>query len=276
MTIPTGFDDLDNILNGGLHPSSLVIIGGRPAMGKTSFMMNIAENLIDKGVKFLYFTLEMNEHSFVFSLLKMIAELENNISFDQAGQPDSLTGYEFQRLVVAKNRLENSHCYISSNKNFNEIIEEIQGLDQECKVVFVDYLQMLGGLPRYEEISKIIIDLKILANQKNICIIVASQLSRAVEERQGHRPVMTDFRDSGAIEEAADQILMLLRREYYDQNDKPGLAEIIVGKNRMGNTGTINMVFRKEIRKFASYTPLKFDGASAIIDNEESFSQFAP
>jgi len=141
----------------------------------------------------------------------------------------------------------------------------------------VDYFQALAGIRTgdvYQESSKMINELKLFANQHNVAIVVASQLSRKVEERAGHRPMMTDFRDTGAIEEASDQILFLLRREYYDPMDKPGMGEIIVAKNRLGLTGSVKVAFQKEICKFANF--MSYRQNSMCNTEVDEFSCFRP
>ena len=131
------------------------------------------------------------------------------------------------------------------------------------RLLVIDYLQLIAGSGaartmenRQNEISEISRMLKTLARELNIPIICASQLSRKVEDRAGHRPMMSDLRESGAIEQDADIVIFLLRREYYDPNDKPGMAEIIVGKNRHGGVGSVNLTFVKELVQFRNYTPI--------------------
>jgi replicative DNA helicase len=131
----------------------------------------------------------------------------------------------------------------------------------------VDYLQLLSGSGVYRasesrqlEISEISRNMKNLARELNIPILCLSQLSRKVEERQGHRPLMSDLRESGSLEQDSDLIMFLLRREYYDPMDKPGMAELIVAKNRHGGIGSVNLAFRKEIAQFANFAPLRYGG----------------
>ena len=144
----------------------------------------------------------------------------------------------------------------------------------------IDYLQLISGSGnlkslenRQNEVSEISRMLKNLARELNIPILCLSQLSRKVEERQGHRPMMSDLRESGSLEQDSDLVLFLLRREYYDPYDKPGQAELIVAKNRHGNIGTINLTFRKDLTKFDNYTPIH---TSEIDDNEDAFKEFSP
>jgi replicative DNA helicase len=194
---------------------------------------------------------------------------------------------EFQKIVASVNQMQSHTMIIDDQAGLK--VTDLRARARRMKesydigLLIVDYLQLISGSNssrgnenRQAEISEISRNLKNLARELNIPVICLSQLSRKVEERQGHRPMMSDLRESGSIEQDSDIVMFLLRREYYDPNDKPGLAEVIVAKNRHGGVGTINMVFRKEIGQFANYTPLKFEGASAPIDNEEAFSQFSP
>ena len=150
----------------------------------------------------------------------------------------------------------------------------------DIQFLVIDYLQLLSGSGshygsdnRQGEISEISRMLKNLARELNIPILCGSQLSRKVEERTGHRPMMSDLRESGAIEQDADIVMFLLRREYYDPYDKPGLAEVIVGKNRHGKVGNIDVAYRKEFAQFANYTPTD---DSSMEDNSEAFESFSP
>lgn len=146
-------------------------------------------------------------------------------------------------------------------------------------LIVIDYLQLLSGSGsaqasdnRQNEISEISRMLKNLARELNVPVICASQLSRRVEERQGHRPMMSDLRESGSIEQDSDIIMFLLRREYYDPYDKPGHAEVIVAKNRHGQVGSIEMAYRKEFTQFANYTPMQAEAGSM----NQAFSAFSP
>jgi replicative DNA helicase len=145
----------------------------------------------------------------------------------------------------------------------------------------IDYLQLISGSgtmrsqeSRQIEISEISRLLKTLARELNIPILCLSQLSRKVEERQGHRPMMSDLRESGSLEQDSDLVLFLLRREYYDPYDKPGMAELIIAKNRHGAIGNIDLVFRKEFAQFRDYIPIK--GEKDNFDNRAAFEAFSP
>lgn len=242
MKIPTGFKDLDTQLGGGLEASSLVIIGGRPAMGKSAFLHDLAINFLNLEKYFVVFSLE------------------------------STADQVFKRT---KGRLYET--FIKPCRDFEDLVAQMEILGNP-DVILIDYLQLLMGYETYEAYlnsSKVINYLKRYAMENNCSVIVTSQLSRKVEERAGHRPVMTDLRDSGVIEEAADLIMFLLRREYYDAHDKPGMAELIIAKNRYGERGSINLVFRKDTLSFSDYVKIAWDD----MDNEavqKAFSPFMP
>lgn len=146
----------------------------------------------------------------------------------------------------------------------------------------IDYLQLITGSGsrsqenRQNEISEISRMLKNLARELNIPIMCLSQLSRKVEERPGHRPMMSDLRESGSIEQDSDIVMFMLRREYYDPMDKPGMAEVIVAKNRHGGVGSVNLTYRKEIVQFANYTPIHYEGHHDSVEMDPAFSQFSP
>ncbi|MBU6446391.1 MAG: replicative DNA helicase, partial [Verrucomicrobia bacterium] len=148
--------------------------------------------------------------------------------------------------------------------------------------IVIDYLQLISGSGnmraienRQTEISEISRMLKNLARELNIPVLCAAQLSRKVEERQGHRPMMSDLRESGSLEQDSDVVMMLFRRDYYDKYDKPGIAEIIVAKNRHGPVGDVQLTFRKEIGQFANYSPVH-TAADMAKGNKEAFSAFSP
>lgn len=278
--LPTHFTDLDKMIN-GLGNSNLIILAARPAMGKTAFALNIAENLCFKSnVPVGIFSLEMSAEQLVHRLVCSHAEVESDKI-----RTGNLNGMEFQKIVASVNQMQSHTMIIDDQAGLK--VTDLRARARRMKesydigLLVVDYLQLISGSSshrgaenRQGEISEISRNLKNLARELNIPVICLSQLSRKVEERQGHRPMMSDLRESGSIEQDSDIVMFLLRREYYDPNDKPGLAEVIVAKNRHGGVGTVNMVFRKEIGQFANYTPLKFDGGA--FENEEAFSQFSP
>jgi replicative DNA helicase len=199
-------------------------------------------------------------------------------------QTGSLNGSEYQRVVGAISKMQKTPVIIDDQPGLKitDLRARARRMKEAHNIQFlvIDYLQLLSGSNSFSgsdnrqgEISEISRMMKNLARELNIPILCGSQLSRKVEERTGHRPMMSDLRESGAIEQDADIVMFLLRREYYDPYDKPGLAEVIIGKNRHGKVGNIDIAYRKEFAQFANYTPT--DGAN-LEDNSEAFEAFSP
>lgn len=283
---PSHFNDLDKMLN-GLNNSNLMILAARPAMGKTAFALNIAENVCFKSnIPVGVFSLEMSAEQLVHRIVCSQAEVESDKI-----KTGSLNGLEYQRIVGAVSQMQNHVMVIDDQAGLKvtDLRARARRMKESYGIGFlvIDYLQLITGSGsfrtqenRQNEISEISRMLKNLARELNIPILCLSQLSRKVEERQGHRPMMSDLRESGSIEQDSDIVMFMLRREYYDPMDKPGMAEIIIAKNRHGGIGTVNLTYRKEIVQFANYTPLKYDQAAAggFVDKEADleFSHFTP
>ncbi len=282
--IPSHFIDFDKMLN-GLNNSNLMILAARPAMGKTSFALNIAENVCFKSqIPVGIFSLEMSAEQLVHRIVCSQAEVESDKI-----KTGAINGIEFQRIVAAVNFMQNHVMIIDDQPGLK--ITDLRARARRMKETYgigflvIDYLQLLTGSGsrnqenRQSEISEISRMLKNLARELNIPVLCLSQLSRKVEERQGHRPVMSDLRESGSIEQDSDVVMFLFRREYYDAMDKPGLAELIVAKNRHGGIGNINLTFRKELAQFANYTPMKYDSPNQASgmdkEAEKEFSRFS-
>lgn len=261
--LPTCFIDFDKMVN-GLGRSNLLILAARPAMGKTALALNIAENVCFKGnLPVGIFSLEMSADQLVHRLICSQSEVESDKI-----RTGALNGEEFQRVVSCVGRMQ-QHVMVIDDQPGLKITDlrararrmrESHGIE----LLIVDYMQLISGSgsartmeSRQNEISEISRMLKNLARELNIPVLCLSQLSRKVEERPGHRPQMSDLRESGSIEQDADVVMFLLRREYYDPMDKPGMGELIVGKNRHGAIGTVNLTFRKELGQFANFSPLK-------------------
>ncbi len=261
--VPTQFNDLDMMIN-GLNNSHLLIVAGRPAMGKTAFAVNIAERVcFNNDVPVGIFSLEMTAEQLVHRIVCSQSEVESDKI-----KTGSLNGVEYQRVVGAVNKMQKHTMLIDDQPGLR--ITDLRARARRMKevhnvgLIIVDYLQLLSGSAsarnqdsRQAEISEISRGLKNLARELDVPVICASQLSRKVEERQGHRPMMSDLRESGSLEQDADIVILLLRRDYYDPMDKPGQAEIIVAKNRHGGVGTVNLTYRKEIVQFANYSPVE-------------------
>ncbi|MGK5594352.1 MAG: replicative DNA helicase [Parachlamydiaceae bacterium] len=280
--VPTHFTDFDKMIN-GFNNSNLMILAARPAMGKTAFALNIAENICFRNnIPVGIFSLEMSAEQLVHRIICSQAEVESDKI-----KTGSLNGLEYQRIVAAVNQMMGHHLIIDDQPGLK--ITDLRARARRMKenygigFLMVDYLQLLSGSGNFRssenrqgEISEISRMLKNLARELNIPILCLSQLSRKVEERQGHRPMMSDLRESGSIEQDSDIVLFLLRREYYDPMDKPGMAELIVAKNRHGQVGNINLTFRKEIAQFANYTPIKSGTFAVDPAAEEAFGHFSP
>lgn len=281
--IPSHFVDLDKMIN-GLNKSNLMILAGRPAMGKTALAINIAENVCFKSRSPVgIFSLEMSAEQLVHRIICSQSEVESDKI-----KTGALNGAEFQRIATSVHEMQQHLMVIDDQPGLK--VTDLRARARRMKETYgieflvIDYLQLITGSGSYRtqenrqgEISEISRMLKNLARELNIPILCLSQLSRKVEERQGHRPMMSDLRESGSIEQDSDIVMFLLRREYYDPNDKPGMAELIVSKNRHGGVGSVNLTFRKEIAQFANYTPVKYSGNVRMDEEaEREFSQFAP
>ena len=259
--LPTYLFDLDNMIN-GLGRSNLIIVAGRPAMGKTALGVNIAENICFKSqLPVGMFSLEMSAEQLVHRMISSQSEVESDHI-----KRGSISGEEYQRVYETVERMRDHTLIIDDQPGLN--INNLRARARRMKEAYgiellvVDYLQLLTGSSRSQEsrqneISEISRNMKNLARELNVPVICLSQLSRKVEERPNKRPVMSDLRESGSIEQDADVILLLYRRDYYDPTDKPGQADCIVAKNRHGSVGTVHLTFRKEIGQFANLAPMK-------------------
>ncbi len=255
--LQTGFKDLDNILS-RVENSSLITIGARPAMGKTCFMTNIMLNLLEQHKKCLFFSLEMSDEQLIKRLLCQIGEVDAIL----LRHPEDISRRKqsVEKIAEALNKIsEYDLTIIDNSHNIEEIKEKIE--QEKPKFVFIDYLQLIdvpSKKPRSESFEKIMRDLKMIAKDNNCIIFMTSQLSRALESRCDKRPLLSDLRESGAIENISDVVMFIYRRDYYtnpdyDEEDYArvkGEAEIIVAKNRGGCVGTIRLLFRASIMKF--------------------------
>lgn len=254
--IPTGFIDLDKTLS-GLNKSNLIIVAARPGMGKTSFMLNIAQHVaVKQKIPVAFFTLEMNKEELATKILSNMARVENTkIKSGEIGDAD------WERLGDVMGEMISAPIYIddTANTNITDIRSKCKKLHLEKGIgaVFVDYLQIMQPTgdekSRQEQISAMSRGLKILAKELNVPVITGSQLNRAADSRDGHRPMLADLRESGAIEQDADIVLLLFRDDYYtkEQSEKPNVAEVIVAKNRHGeNNKTIELSWQPEYTSF--------------------------
>ena len=262
----TGFKDLDNKLQ-GLQKGELVVVAGRPSMGKTSFAMNIAENVLlddDSNGAVLIFSLEMPGESLTTRLLSGMTKLNQ-----QNVRSGMLKDDELRILLQQSEKLKNMPLWIDDSSILSpmELRAKARRLARTEKdglsLIVVDYLQLMQ-LPlsienRVNQISEISRSLKSLAKELNVPVIALSQLNRAVEQRPNKRPIMADLRDSGAIEQDADVILFIYRDEVYNEDSEQGnKAEIIIGKQRNGPIGTVNLTFLKEFTRFENFSSDSF------------------
>jgi replicative DNA helicase len=251
--LPSDFYDLD-AMTGGFQRSDLIIVAGRPSMGKTSFALGIARN-ISENLPVAIFSLEMSKEQLVQRLLACEAEIESN--YLRTGR---IAANQWERLGQAFGILSGLPIYIDDtpNQTVMQMRSQVRRLQAEkggkLGLVLIDYLQLMegsGSENRVQELSRITRSLKGLARELNVPVIALSQLSRGVELRTNKRPMMSDLRESGAIEQDADLIIMLYREEYYspDTPDR-GIAEAIITKHRNGPTGTVRLLFKSELTKF--------------------------
>ena len=261
--LPTGFRDLDKITT-GLHPDQLIILAARPAVGKTAFVLNIAQNVGTKQNKpVAIFSLEMGAESLVDRMLAAEGMVDSHHL--RTGQ---LTDQEWNNITIAQGALAEAPIYIDDTPGIKitEIRARARKLSQEVEgglgLIVIDYLQLITGTRpdnRQQEVSDISRQLKILAKELKVPVIALSQLSRGVEQRQDKRPVLSDIRESGSIEQDADIVAFLYRDDYYrregDENDEAvedNTIEVILEKNRSGARGTVKLIFQKEYNKFSS------------------------
>mgnify|MGYP000999239543 FL=1 len=255
--IPTGFIDLD-YKTSGLQPSDFVLIAARPSMGKTAFVLNLVDHIsVKKGLPSMIFSLEMSKEQLVNRLLAM----ESNVD-SQKLRTGTLTDSDWDSVVEGIGIIGNSKLIIDDTPGIS--ITELRSKCRKMKLeyglsaVIIDYLQLMSGNGksgdnRQQEISEISRSLKALARELNAPVIALSQLSRACETRQDHRPMLSDLRESGAIEQDADVVMFLYRDDYYNKDtDMPNIAEVIIAKQRNGPIGTVNLVWRPEFTKFVN------------------------
>ncbi len=253
--IPTGFRDFD-LKTAGFQKGDLIIVAGRPSMGKSALVTSITGHVaIKKKIPVAVFSLEMSKEQLMQRFLCAEAKVEVN-----RVRTGFLSPSEWPTLTSAAGRLSEAPIYIDDTPAMN--IFEIRAKARRLKahhnveMILVDYLQLIQGSGRIEsrqqEISKISQGLKALAKELNVPLIAVSQLSRAVESREGHRPKLSDLRESGAIEQDADLVVLLFREEYYQPNEEnKGIAEAIIAKQRNGPVGTMHLAFLKEYMRFA-------------------------
>jgi len=271
--VSTGFADMDNI-TAGFQPSDLIIIAARPSMGKTAFVLNLAANMAmgRERTSVALFSLEMSKQQLVHRMLCTEAKISSHKA--RTGQIDSR---DWAAFTTAAGKLSEAKIFIDDSPGitFSELRSKARKLYSEHKigVVIIDYLQLMqsksagvGGPSReqnrQQEISEISRSLKALARELNVPVIALSQLSRAVEQRPDKRPMLSDLRESGAIEQDADVVMFIYRDEYYNKEEskEPGVAEIIIAKQRNGPTDTVKLRFCREDMRFMNLSRMSEPG----------------
>lgn len=251
-TLINSFDEK----TGGLHGGDLIIVAGRPSMGKTAFATNIAENVSVKQNKpVLMFSLEMSDEQLATRSIASIGKINLNVMRSaKIGEED------WTKLSLVMGKVEDAPLFIDPNPiiNASQMHSRAKKIKRQhgLSLIVIDYLQLMteGGDTRNNELSTITRKLKIMAKDLNVPVICLSQLSRKVEERADKRPMMSDLRDSGAIEQDADLVVMMYREDYYDKNtNNKGTAEAIICKQRMGETGTVRLTFQGEYSRFKDF-----------------------
>ena len=255
--VPTGFKDVDHVFN-GLQKSDLILVAARPAMGKTAFTLNIAQNvtmMYDKTVAF--FSLEMGKEQLVARILSSVA----GVSSEKLRRAN-MDPADWEKVIAAADRMSKAKLFIDDTPGLT--VQDMRSKLRRLKVehgldlVIVDYIQLMqgrnsgkGSENRQQEVSEISRNLKLIAREFNVPLIALSQLSRSVESRPDKRPVLSDLRESGSLEQDADIVIFLYRDKYYDENSEMGdKAEVLIRKHRNGAVGSVKLLFIGELTRF--------------------------
>ena len=255
--LATGFTDLD-YRTAGLQPSDLILVAARPSMGKTAFVLNIAQHMaFHQGKAVAIFSLEMSKEQ----LVNRMFSLESKVDA-QALRTGNMSDADWEKLVEGAGIIGDSRLIIDDTPGIS--ISEMRSKCRKYKlelgldIIIIDYLQLMSGSgrgseSRQQEISDISRSLKGLARELNVPVVALSQLSRAVEQRPDHRPMLSDLRESGAIEQDADVVMFIYRDDYYNKDTElKGISEIIIAKQRNGPIGTVNLAWLPQYTKFAN------------------------
>ena len=254
----TNFTDIDE-LTSGFQRSDLIILAARPSMGKTALALNIIENLaLDQKIPVALFSLEMSSEQLVQRMLCTVSQVDA-----QAVRKGIFEKKKWENITRAASEMSTAPIFINDTPGINAL--QVRAIARRLKSAYdiqfivVDYLQLMQGARgrydnRQQEISEISRSLKALARELDIPVMVLSQLNREVENRPGREPQLSDLRESGAIEQDADVVMLMVRQEFYDPNNKPGLADVIIAKQRNGPTGKVQLAFAKETTSFRNYS----------------------
>ena len=253
----TGFTDLDNMLT-GMHGGELILVAARPSMGKTAFVLNIAHHVaLKENVPVVMFSLEMSREQLVTRLVAVDAMVDA-----KSLKTGDLSDEDWTKIISTADDMAKAAIFIDDNSSINmaQLRSKCRKLKQTegIGLIIIDYLQLMSSPERVESrqlfISEVSRALKALARELNVPVIALSQLNRAVDSRPDHKPVLADLRESGAIEQDADVVMFIYRDDYYnpDTTEKPGVAEIIVAKQRNGSTGPVDLAWISRYTKFAN------------------------
>ena len=254
--LATGFTDLD-YKTSGFQPSDLILVASRPSMGKTALVLNIAQYMAFKQNKHVaIFSLEMSKEQLMNRLLSMESKVDS-----QSMRNGNLKDEDWGKLIESAGVIGDSNLMIDDTPGIS--IRELRSkcrkfkLESGLDIIMIDYLQLMSGSgksdSRQQEISDISRSLKAIARELNVPVVALSQLSRAVESRTDHRPMLSDLRESGAIEQDADVVMFIYRDDYYNKDsENKGIAEVIIAKQRNGPIGTVNLVWLPDYTKFAN------------------------
>ena len=254
--IPTGFTDLD-YKTAGFQPSDLILVAARPSMGKTAFVLNIAQHVaFKKNMAVAVFSLEMSKEQLVNRLFSLESKIDSHHI-----RTGNLSDQEWEMLIESAGVIGKSNLIIDDTPGIS--ISELRSkcrkykMDHDLKMIIIDYLQLMSGSgrsdSRQQEVSDISRALKALARELNVPVVALSQLSRAVEQRPEHRPMLSDLRESGAIEQDADVVMFIYRDDYYNKDtEKKNVAEIIIAKQRNGPIGTVELGWLGNRQKFVN------------------------
>jgi replicative DNA helicase len=256
--IPTGFRDLDNLLD-GLLEEELIILGARPSVGKTAFALNITINACEKNHFINFFSLEMSDKSLITRMMCNIGKID---SMKMKNAMKWFNDDDWGKYTAAQGIVDGfkHNLYICDESNItvqgirSKVKANIRKYPEKKHLVVIDYLTLIRGSgrkERYLEIGEITRNLKRMARELNVSVLLLAQLSRGVEQRQDKKPLLSDLRDSGEIEQDADKILFLYREDYYDkESENKNIIEVITAKNRNGSVGLVQLAFLKEYNKF--------------------------
>ena len=258
--VPTGFKSLDEITS-GFQKGELIVVAARPSMGKTSFMLNIAENVsMNNKIPVLIFSMEMSALQITKNMLCSIAEVDAHLM-----RTGTISDVDFLRIPTAMGDLSQSPISIDDTPGLSllEIRAKSRRFQSQkgIQLIIIDYLQLMEGSNaenRQQEITSISRGLKALAKELDVPVVAISQLNRSVEQREGHKPRMSDLRESGSIEQDADVVMLLHRDDYYDPNKNPGLVELNVVKQRNGPIGKVELKFIKNMLRFKNHNLSNF------------------